>query len=373
LAALGGCGAAALGQRDLALPEESSFGRMGQLDKIGGNLAIFDQNSPPRGLPNASAAQSSSYSRATLNPQVMPPSALFDSHLPSESATAAVVTHPRFPDAARAVAAGLVALYQGERVVNLVMPDRIRYIISIFAMHLHFAGRPNDPNSGLTASRLSKLCVERKICSEGRAEAMLGIMREFGHLVPAPSEEDRRLRRLTPAESLFAWHRKRCVHFFQAAAKVMPQYADALVALDLPEFMPKFLRHLARTHVAGFHYVEYAPDVRQFYERSAGGPILMSIALSGASDDTFPPSRPVAISLTGIARDFEVSRAHVRRVVQEGVSVGLLERAGPSTDELTVSPCLSNAIRRVLAAYMIHYTHCARLACADIARESAVA
>jgi hypothetical protein len=30
---------------------------MGQLDKIGGNLAIFDQNAPLQGLPEASAAQ----------------------------------------------------------------------------------------------------------------------------------------------------------------------------------------------------------------------------------------------------------------------------------------------------------------------------
>jgi hypothetical protein len=345
---------------------------MGQLDKIGDILAIFDRNCPNE-LPEASAAQAQVRSSAALKSPGFSPSTLFDGHLPSESATAAVIAHPRFSEAGRIVAAGLVTLYQGERVVNLVMPDRIRYIISVFAIHLHFAGRPNDPNSGLTASRLAKLCVERKICSEGRAEAMLGIMRDFGHLVPAPSEEDKRLRRLVPAESLFAWHRKRCTHFFPAAAKVMPEYADALAALDTGEFMPSFLRHLARCHVTGFHYVEYAPDVRQFYERSAGGPILMSIVLAGASDDTFPPSRPVSISLTAIARDFDVSRVHVRRVVQEGVDAGLLERAGASGDELKISPRLSDAIRRVLAAYMVHYLHCARLACVDLTGESAVA
>jgi hypothetical protein len=115
-----------------------------------------------------------------------PGSQLFEGHLPSASAIAATVAHPHFPEASRIVATGLVALYQGERVVNRVMPDRIRYIISVFAMHLHFAGRPNDANSGLTAGRLRKLCVERQICSAGRAEAMLAIMRGYGHLVPAP-------------------------------------------------------------------------------------------------------------------------------------------------------------------------------------------
>ena len=75
-------------------------------------------------------------------------------------------------------------------------------------------------------------------------------MREFGHLVPLPSEEDVRL---VPAEPLFAWHRKRCMHFFAAAAKVLPDDAEALAAPDAPGFMPRFMRHLGRRHVPGFH------------------------------------------------------------------------------------------------------------------------
>jgi hypothetical protein len=341
---------------------------MGQLDKFGDNLAIFDRTLPPRAVPDLSVGQ--------RGPNAMPPdpapSPLFDGHLPSELATAAVIAHPRFAEASRIVAAGLVALYQGGRTINRVMPDRVRYIISIFAMHLHFAGRPNDRNSGLTASRLCKLCAERKICSEGRAESMLAIMREFGHLAPAPTEEDRRLRRLVPAQPLFEWHRQRCTHFFRAAAQVLPADAAALAALDMPDFMSKFMQHLARTHVAGFHYVEHVPDIRLFYDRSAGGAILMSIVLSGANDDSFPPARGVSISLSGLARDFEVSRAHVRRLVQDALDAGLLERAGAS-DEFKVSSRLADAIRRVTATYMIHYTHCARLAHADLAAEGAVA
>ena len=203
--------------------------------------------------------QAEGYARVFMKSQDLPPSGLlpstlFDGQWPSPAAIEAIMAHPRFDDAGRDAANGLVALYHGERIINQVMPDRIRYIISIFALHLHFVGRPNDPNSGLTASRLCKLCAERRICSEGRAEAMLAIMRTYGHVVPAPSKADRRLRRLVPAEPLFAWHRKRCAFFFAAAAKVMPEHADALAALDTPEFMPKFIRHLARTHAEGFHY-----------------------------------------------------------------------------------------------------------------------
>jgi hypothetical protein len=340
---------------------------MGQLDKIGGSLGVPDQNVPPRRLPDDGAVRSVDCSPTALKA----PALLFDGHLPSEAATAAIAAHPCFAEAGRVVAAGLVALYQGERIVNLVMPDRVRYVISVFAVHLHFAARPYEPSSGLTASRLVKLCVERKICSAGRAESMIAIMREYGHLVPAPTEEDRRLRRLVPAEPLFAWHRRRCTHFFEAAAKIMPDDADALAALDAPGFMLRFIRHLASSHVNGFHYVEHVPDIRLFYERSAGGAILMSIILSASRGDTFPPSRAVSISLSGIARDFGVSRVHVRRLVQDAVTAGLLQRTGPS--ELQVSPRLSDAIRRLVATYMLHYTDCARRAHADITRVGAVA
>ena len=54
--ARGDCGLADVRRRGLRCTEESSFGRMGQLDKIGGNLTIFDQNAPRRGLWDASAA-----------------------------------------------------------------------------------------------------------------------------------------------------------------------------------------------------------------------------------------------------------------------------------------------------------------------------
>jgi len=79
----------------------------------------------------------------------------------------------------------------------------------------------------------------------------------------------------------------------------------------------------------------------------------------------------VSLSHSAIARDFGVSRVHVRRLVQEGVGAGLLDRAGTSGDAIKISPRLSDAVKRALATYMVHYTHCARLAHADISRERA--
>jgi hypothetical protein len=288
--------------------------------------------------------------------------ALFDRDRPSPEATAALLLHPRFPEAARMVAEGLVALYRDHHEMNAVLADRVRYIVGVFAIHLHLAGDPDDPQSGLTASRLRRLCVARKVCSAGRADATLADMRAAGHITAAPDDRDRRLRRLAPAAPLLDWHRQRCVYFLGASAKVMAEGLAARAALDAPRFMSHFMAELAATHVAGFHYVEHIPHIGVFYDRNAGGPILMQLLLSGSRRERFPPARPVPVSISALARAFKVSRAHVRRVLGDAAQAGLLDLAGSHEDRCRASDDLLASVRQALATYMLHYTHCASLA-----------
>ena len=126
---------------------------------------------------------------------------LFDAHVPSADALRAIEAHPRFSAAMRLIAAGAVAQFCGNRILNMLVTDRARFLIGVFAIHLHDMSRPGDPRSGLTLSRIKAICVEQKICSGGRAEAMLILMRMFGYLASARSGEDRRLHRLSRRRS----------------------------------------------------------------------------------------------------------------------------------------------------------------------------
>ncbi len=202
---------------------------------------------------------------------------------------------------------------------------------------------------------------------------MLILMRMFGHLAPAPSETDRRLRRLMPSERLIAWHRARCAFIFDATAKLIPDGAEALSALPSPEFMPNFIRQLAESYFAGFYYVDHIPDVRLFFERNGGVATLMSLLLPGEPDDAFPPTQPVSISLSALGRSFGISRVHVRQLLRDCEREGFLVRTGTDGDGVRVLPRLSEAVRRVLAVYIAHNAHCARAALAEISYESAVA
>jgi hypothetical protein len=107
---------------------------------------------------------------------------------PSPEAVATLRGHPRFPAAMRHAANSAVELYRGDRLLNAMMSDRARAIFTHVALYLHYGGsRSGDP--GLTVGAMKDLCVELGLCSRGRCEAMLALMRAAGLFVAMPSPQ----------------------------------------------------------------------------------------------------------------------------------------------------------------------------------------
>ena len=106
----------------------------------------------------------------------------------------ALRAHPAFPQASRAMAIGLTGFYRGGPLLNWLMDDRARVVLSHVVLHSHYARDPADPSSGLTPTRMKQLCSEFDLCSPGRATAMVSLMRFAGYVAPDPDS-----RRSTPA------------------------------------------------------------------------------------------------------------------------------------------------------------------------------
>jgi hypothetical protein len=293
------------------------------------------------------------------------------SSLFSREAIAALQAHPRFAEASRTSHAGVMNLWQRNRLLNTLVNDRGRLLISLFAVHLHLLSQPNDPHSGLTVSRMTALCSEQKFCSPGRAKAMLMLMRVFGFLAPAQNEADRRLRRLVPTERLMSLHRERNRRMFEAIAMVLPECAEAFSAQSHPDFTGLFVCRFCEHFLAGFRFVDFVPEMRLFVDRNAGVVILGSMLLAGEADDVYPPTRPVPVSSSALSRRFGVSRAHVRRLLQDAESQGLLERL--DGDRVRFLPRLRREANNFTALQFLLAAHCAQGALADIRRESPAA
>jgi hypothetical protein len=302
----------------------------------------------------------------------------------SPAVIAALCGHPNFADAMRAMLTDNVRLYCGNRILNYVGYDRGRLIIGILAYYLHVTRSAADPTSGLTAQRLKALCAEQDVCSPGRARAMLSLLQLFGYIAPAPGS-DRRYKLLAPTGLLTAFLRERWSAMFAAIALLKPEGAAALAALaseasgqrgnsisalEREDFLAALTRAVIDGFRTGVRAITFTPELGAFAEHNAGPMILASLAIAGERDDTMPPSRPIRISISELARRFSVSRAHVLRLLREVEAAGLIARSGAET--ITLKPPLAHALRQAVAALFLFFAHCARaaLACqSDQARQ----
>lgn len=298
---------------------------------------------------------------------------LFDGNRASDEALADVMAHPAFTDVMRVVTAGSTELLRGNRIVNAIMTDRGRFLLSVFAVYLHAQAKPRDPATGLTPSRMKALFAPHKICSPGRIDAMLTMMRLFSFLEPMPEADDRRLRRLQPTERLMEWHRRRCRFTFLAISRLMPEGAAAIAAMERPGFLQAFQSRLAEIYLSGYFYVEVVPETRMFFERNGGLVSVFSLLMAGETGDTFPPERPVSISFSALSRTYGVSRAHLRRLLAHAETEGLVLRMADKGDAWRILPKLAEATRKVIAHYIVHNAHAVRLALGEFHQEGLAA
>jgi hypothetical protein len=282
-----------------------------------------------------------------------------------DEAVAAVQRHPRFPEALRHAASSGVNLYIGNRFLNLMVNDRGRFFITLLAVHLSRVSCDNDPVPGLTVNRMKRICVEHEICSRGRAEAMIMLMRLYGFLAPAGSAASGSRRFLLPTDRLLTLHRERISGMLGAVAMVLPDVQAALARVNDAEYVKAHVSHVCRQFLDGFSFIDQVPDVRMFFERNAGFVTQMRMQLTADGADTFPPAGIVTGSQSALAREFGVSRIHVRRLLNDAVREGFLERVG--AESFRVLPRMRQLTRDWWAAYFLLVAAAARAALAEIA------
>jgi hypothetical protein len=277
-----------------------------------------------------------------------------------------LAAHPRFDEAIRLVAAGTVRLHRGNRLLNTLVSDRGRFVIGYLAVYLHHFGGNDGQDPGLTVSRMRALCVEQKLCSGNRAEAVLALMRLVGYLAAAPASADRRVRLLVPTDRLISSLHERWANQFEAMRRVLPEGDRALAALHRPEFTPAFVRQLSLHFLAGFRLMHQAPDLELFMERDAGIVVLLDLALAGPPAGFFPPEDPIPVSISAMASRFGVSRSHVRKLLRDAGDAGLIHRLDADGSHVGLSPRLVGAVRDFLAAVLLFLAHCAAVAVDEI-------
>jgi hypothetical protein len=235
----------------------------------------------------------------------------------SESAIIAIQSHPRFREAVALQISCLRRIYLRNRLLNRVLNDRGRFMAAMAAMYLHYFAGTDDDSSGLTPSRFQATCVEQGICSAGRARALLAQMRLVGYLELAPGGTDRRRRRLLPTAAFIALHQERWECHLRALALLKTEMQQVLEVCNDPKFMECYLRRLGADYLKGHRILHQVPEMASFAETNSGLLLVSSLFVAEPTED----SAAASISISALAAQFGVARAHARKIVVQAEAV----------------------------------------------------
>ena len=246
---------------------------------------------------------------------------------PDSEAIARLRAHPQFPEAVKYIAGALTEIYEGNRIMNTMLNERARGQIGYLILMMQWASPSQYTAQGVTMARMKAACTKMGYCSPNRVESIMAIMRLFGYVRLEPDPYDQRVKVIVPTEKLIGNYVERWRRHFQAMTLIMPEGEAGLAALGHPHFAAAFLREISREYSAGLRVANASPEIDTFLDRNCGMMVLLFLVSMGVPDDTVPGTLRAAITISGLARRFGVSRAHVRKLLVDAETEGLVRDA----------------------------------------------
>ncbi len=283
---------------------------------------------------------------ATLQTRARPGSDSPQPAVPDEAAIAAIEAHRSFDAAYDRAARGILALFEGNRVLATVMSDRVRVLLAVAVLCLD--ADADEEGRRLTPARMIEAARDFGLGSPGRVKAMLAILRWGGYLAPTAGVSDRRERPLVPTEKLWNVVLARWRVLFEALMIVDPIGATALAATGDQRFRQAFARNLARIFARGFRPLARSPRLKSCTDRDAGFMIL-SRETRGETDVDWGR----LAGLLAAARDAMIARGGAKlgdKTVLDALDAVARACEGLS-DPAAIGGAAREAVRQALDAY----------------------
>lgn len=259
---------------------------------------------------------------------------LFDARLQT------LCAHPKFDDAMRHSVRAALAYFQINPLLHRNVKDVGRLILGVVALYL-------DATGGLTHRRLRTLSGQTGVISAGTATAVLFRMRAIGYVVRDEGGVGGVARRYRPTPEMIETFHDRMKIELDAAAMLMPQIAPITDRLGEPQVFAAVFTALGRESIVAASQPRAELDVlNRLAVRSAGMLVLYDL-IAAADDGVSPFGGPceVEISVSALARKYEISRSHVLSLLRDLEAADFVCRAG--RDGLwALRPALSESLRK---------------------------
>ena len=262
-----------------------------------------------------------------------------------------IVRHPRMAEARKLYVSRFLALYDRDPFMARLLIETGRFLVYHVAVILGAAQDPARRETWLTVGRLKTAMAIFGVATDRHIDHIVGPLCAVGFLASHAAEQDRRIRILEPTGKMLAHDRAWLAahyapltvvsHFgdYQPVMRADPTYqlANRKIAVD---FLPFSGRLLA-----------VAPELLLFFKH-AGGHMVSASLLHAAMAN---PDADAAVPYAEIGDRFGISRTHVRAIMTEAQSAGLVRRDGLGGHRVHVLPSLWTSYDRGLAAGMLSH------------------
>ncbi|NBB16303.1 hypothetical protein GVN21_13130 [Caulobacter sp. SLTY] len=235
--------------------------------------------------------------------------------------------------------------------------DVAQYLSGIWAMQLHFTP------GGLTLSRLAETLRRTGLSSPGRARSMLIFMRFMGHIEPSPAFDGRE-RRYRPTSKMLRAFKARLKRDVVALWPAHPAILAIGAEFDRDEVFAAYVTGIGEMLTEAFPlYVPAGrPTMETVTQKFGGSSVLGELLLSCPEQSAIPPVGPLPVTLSGLARDAQISRPQARAVLKAAQQAGFLMTLPDGRYQLT--PLMAEHTDLLLAGTLITLAYAATRAVA---------
>lgn len=278
----------------------------------------------------------------------------------AESRIQAMRDDPRIEAAMRHSVTRSVAYYDAAPVMHRNLKDVSRLILGVVALYL-------DATGGLTHRRLRELSGQTGLISTGAATALLLRLRLIGYVAPAETLPSGAIRLYRPTPAMVTAFRERVRIELEACVLIDPRITPVVDHLDEPEVFPHLMAALGADSInAARNPRADAISIDRLAMRSAGMLIMFHLMQAADQDGAFPPTGEAQVSVSSLARRYEVSRSHVLSILRDAEDMGLIVRLGEGRWRL--EPALAEVFKTFFAVLYLGVIKGARATQAAMAR-----
>jgi DNA-binding MarR family transcriptional regulator len=282
----------------------------------------------------------------------MPPAS--QSGLSAVHTSEEILAHPRFALARAAFIDAVLAFHEGDQFSSRLMVETMRQMAFNKIMALHFDQDVTDRSSWPTPGRVKDELARFALASPRRLDALLARLIHAGYVQSRPSEQDGRVRILTPTAKMMALDREWLVYNYVPLHVMFPDGYSEPITRD--SAFQRAQRVIGREFAANAAAILAGhPAVMRFMHRDAGMLVLIKLIQISAGNRN-------GVSYTDLATRFGVSRTHVRSLLQDAEQHGNVSLSADGKRVVELKASLLTDFDRFLADAMSAHDAMYRLA-----------